>query len=417
MSKLMNEAEQEAKPSESFFKGNAAPIAFSAAIKSLGGFVGVYLPYYFVQIGGNTPTLGLLTFAAALVQLLFLTIGGFIADNYGRRRIIVSVAFFGVIFPILYALVQDWRMFGLLTVFAATAAISSPATRATVVDSIPPEMRTTGIAALQVVSMLPSIISPTIGGWLIQQYGLENGFRMACIYAAVFAFVSAFPLLVLLRETLKSKVRIHARADSDFREAVLGQVKPSRLMLSRNLIFLLSCYGLVAFANGAVGQYYIFYALTVVGLTAFDWGAVVSLQLLLTCILRIPGGWFSDKFGKKNAMTVSLIATIPMILVFTFSQSFIQVVVSALLLVAAGIYYAPAHEALQADLTPRPFRGRVNAVWEMSNYFAAGLGALAGGLAFHALSPVVPFYIFAVAELVAAILLIGKVKEPEAKEV
>ncbi len=414
MSKLTSEAEQ-AKPSQFLFKGNAAAIALSAAIKSLGGFVGVYLPYYFVQIGGNTPTLGLLTFAAALVQLLFLPIGGFIADNYGRRRIIVSVAFFGVIFPIFYAVVQDWRIFGLLTVFAATVTISSPATRATVVDSIPPETRTTKIAALQVVSTLPSIISPTIGGWLIQQYGLEDGFRMACVYAAVFAFVSAFPVLMLLRETLKSKARTHD--DSDLRELVLSQVKPSRLTLSRNLIFLLSCFALVAFANGAVGQYYIFYALSVVGITALDWGTVVSLQLLLACILRIPGGWFSDKFGKKRAMTVSLLTTIPLILVFTLSQSFIQVVVSALLLVAAGIYYAPAYEALQADLTPRSFRGRVNALWEMSNYFAAGLGALAGGFAFSMLGSAAPFYIFAVAELLAAIVLISKVKEPEAKEV
>ena len=413
MSKLASEAEQ-AKPSQFLFKGNAAAIALSAAIKSLGGFVGVYLPYYFVQIGGNTPTLGLLTFAAAVVQLLFLPIGGFVADNYGRRRIIVSVAFFGVIFPIFYAIVQDWRIFGLLTVFAATVAVSSPATRATVVDSIPPETRTTGIAALQVVSTLPSIISPTIGGWLIQQYGLENGFRMACVYAAVFSFVSAFSLLMLLRETVKSKAR--TPAGSDLREAVLSQVQPSRLTLSRNLLSLLSCYALVAFANGAVGQYYIFYALNVVGITAFDWGTVVSLQLLLACILRIPGGWFSDKFGKKNAMMVSLLTTIPMILVFTLSQSFIQVVVSALLLIAAGIYYAPAHEALQADLTPRSFRGRVNALWEMSNCFAVGLGALAGGFAFQMLGSAVPFYIFAVAELLAAILLIGRVKEPEKKE-
>ncbi len=309
---------------------------------------------------------------------------------------------------------QDWRIFGLLTVLAATATVSSPAIRATVMDSIRPEVRTTGIAALQVVSTLPSIISPAIGGWLIQQYGLENGFRMACIYAAFFAFVSILPLLVLLKETLNSTKG--TRMASDLREFVFGQVNPSRLILSSNLRSLIFSYGLVAFANGAVGQYYIFYALSVVGITAFDWGTIVTFQLLLACILRIPGGWLSDRFGKKNAMMVSLVTTVPMILVFTLSQSFIQVVVSALLLVVAGIYYAPAYEALQADLTPRSFRGRVNALWDMSNYFAAGLGALVGGFAFQVLGPAVPFYIFAVAELLAAMLVASRVKEPEKKE-
>lgn len=150
-----------------FFNGNVSALALSSAIKALGGFVGVYLPLYFVQIGGNPAALGMLTFWASLVQLLFLSVGGMIADNYGRRRIIVLAALSGVVFPGLYALVQDWRVFGLLTVFAAIGAISSPATRATVADSIAPEKRTTGIAVLQVVSTLPSVISPSVGGWLI----------------------------------------------------------------------------------------------------------------------------------------------------------------------------------------------------------------------------------------------------------
>jgi MFS family permease len=398
-----------------FFSGNVSALALSSAIKALGGFVGVYLPLYFVQIGGNPTKLGLFTFAASLVQLLFLSIGGIIADNYGRRRIIVFAALSGVVFPALYALVQDWRMFGLLTVFAVVGAISSPATRATVVDSIPPEKRTAGIAGLQVVSTLPSVISPSIGGWLMQRYGLENGFRMGCVYAAVFALISMAPLLVLLKETLR--FRNAENNGSILRNAVYGLVKPSLSGLPQSLKVLMVSYALVAFANGAVSQYYILYASRVVEITAFDWGIVVSLQFLLASVLKIPGGWLSDRFGKRKAMTVSLLTTIPMILVFTLSQSFTQVVVSSLLLVAAGIYYAPAHEALQADLTPRSMRGRINALWDQSSAVAVGLGALVGGFAFEAVGPAVPFYVFALAELGAVILLITMVKEPQAKEV
>lgn len=77
---------------------------FERSYQVLGGFVGVFLPYYFVQIGGNTPTLGVLTFAASLVQLFFLPIGGLMADNYGRRGIIVSVAFLVLFFQSLMLL-------------------------------------------------------------------------------------------------------------------------------------------------------------------------------------------------------------------------------------------------------------------------------------------------------------------------
>jgi predicted MFS family arabinose efflux permease len=106
-----------------------------------------------------------------------------------------------------------------------------------------------------------------------------------------------------------------------------------------------------------------------------------------------------------------------MILIFTLTQSFLQVAVSALLLVAAGIYYAPAHEALQADLTPGSTRGRISALWDQSSAIALGVGALVGGFAFESLGSAVPFYIFALAEFGALIMLITMVKEPQVREV
>ncbi len=415
MSEVTATAQLEKKQNSSIFSGNTSVIALSSAIRALSGFVGVYLPLYFVQIGGDTTMLGLFTLAASLTQLLYLPIGGIIADGYGRRKIIVSMAFIGALFPISYAFAQDWHVFGLLTVIAAVGAVSSPATKAVIVDSIPPEKRTTGITAIQVISALPSVIAPTLGGWIVLQHGLENGFRIACMYAAVLAFLSVLPLFLLLKETLEPKGL--RKTDSSLCDDLLVLTRSSFWKkLPSSLKALIMSYALVAFANGAVAQYYILYASSVVGLTPFDWGAVVSLQLLAACILRIPGGWLSDKFGKKKIMTASLLTTVPMILMFTLSQSFIQIAIAALLLVTTGIYYAPAHEALQADLTPRSMRGRINAVWDMSSYFALGLGALLGGFAYQTLGPAVPFYIFAGVELVAALLLISKVKEPEIRE-
>jgi MFS family permease len=238
---------------------------------------------------------------------------------------------------------------------------------------------------------------------------------MGCVYAAVLAFIATIPLLVLLKETVRPKSS--ENAGLALRNAAYGLVKPSLSGMSSSLKVLMMSYALVAFANGAVSQYYIMYASRVAEITAFDWGVIVSLQFLLANVLKIPGGWLSDRFGKKKVMMISLLTTIPMILVFTLSQSFIQVAVSALLLVAAGIYYAPAHEALQADLTPRSMRGRISALWDQSNAIAVGLGALIGGFTFEALGPAVPFYFFALAELGAATLLITMVKEPQLREV
>ncbi len=376
--------------------------------------MGVYIPRYFVQIGGDPLSLGLLGSAAILIQFFTLSLGGFLADYYGRKKVIVFATFYGVFFPLLYALVQDWRVFGALTLLATVGTVANPAVHATVVDSLSPGKRSLGIASIQVVSSLPMVISPLIGGWLIENHGLENGFRMACVYAAAFSFLSAIPVFVYLRETLHSRV-VEAQY-SRWRDAFFGFRKLSASTLPRNLKVLIMSYALVMFANGSVAQYYILYASGVVGLKELDWGLVVSLQFLLATALKIPGGWVSDRFGKRKLMVVSLLTTVPTILLFTFSRSLIQVMVVALLLVATGLYYAPAYEALQADLTPRSMRGRITALWDMSSYFSAAIGALIGGFLFQAVGPAVPFYVFAVAELGAALLLIKMVKEPEAKE-
>jgi len=377
--------------------------------------VGVYIPLYFIHIGGDPLTLGLLASAASLIQFFTLPIGGFLADYYSRRRVIVFAAFYGVFFPLLYVVVQDWRLFGALTVLATIGTIASPAFHATVADSIPLEKRTMGIAYLQVVSSLPSAISPLIGGWLIKNNGLENGFRMACIYAAALTFISAIPIFVFLKETLH--LRVVDKPNFPLQDALFSFTKLSARTLPGSLKVLMVSYALVMFSNGAVAQYYILYASSVVGLTAFDWGIVVSLQFLLASALKIPGGWLSDRFGKRKIMIISLLTTAPIIILFTLSRSLIQVMVAALLLVAAGIYYAPAHEALQADLTPKSMRGRITALWDMSNAVSAALGALVGGFTFQAIDPAVPFYVFAVTELGAALLLIRMVKETERKEV
>ncbi len=405
---------QENRDSSGFFRGNIAVIAFSNAIRLVGSFAGVFVPLYFVQIGGNALTLGLLASASSIVQFFILAIGGFIADFYGRRRILVFAAFYSVFFPLLYAVVRDWRVFGVLTLLSALGSIASPAVHATIADSIPPKDRTIGIANLQVVSSLPSVVSPTLGGWLIQTYGLEEGFKLGCVYASVFTFISALPLFTALKETLATKDT--ERVDPPLWNAFSDLARISLFQLPSSIRFLFVSYGLVVFANAAVAQYYILYASGVAGLSALDWGAVVSLQFLLASVLKIPGGWLSERFGKRRTMIISLLFTVPMILLFTMSRSLIQVIATALLLVAAGIYYAPAHEALQADLTTRSMRGRVTALWDMGNAVSAAAGGLIGGLTFQFVGPAVPFYVFAVAELIAAILLIMTVKEPEQRE-
>jgi len=403
------------RQAKGFYRGNIAVIASSSATRSFGtGIISTYVSLYFVSIGGDPISLGLMTSIASVVQCFVLFLGGFISDHYGRRRIMVLAAFYSVLFPVLYAIIQDWRIFIASTIIAAFGAVSSPAFHAIVADSIPPERRTTGIASLQVVSSLPVIFAPLIGGWLIKTYGLIDGFRLASVYTAVTALASALIIFFFLKETMLNRVGRKPRLLSN---DVLRDFTKRLRQLPSSLRTLLISYALVVFANGLVGQYYILYATRIIGLTELDWGIIVSLQFLLANVLRIPGGWVSDKIGKRKVMAISVLTCAPCTIIFVLSQSFLQTAIAALLLITTGIYYAPAHEALQADLTPKAVRGRVTALWDISNAISAALGILIGGYLFQTVNPATPFYLFTAIELVAAILIMGAVREPTEKEV
>jgi len=354
-----------------------------------------------------------MTAMASLIGFVMFLLGGIIADYYGRRRIMVLTAFCSIFFPLLYAVIQDWRLFAALSVLGAFGSISIPASHVLVVDSLQPEKRTTGIASLQVTSSLPGTVAPIMGGWLIQNYGVLDGFRLACLYTAATSFISAFILLLFLKETLRPNLI----GKSDF--SILGKLKdikkfshpiptsPKALMLS---------YALIAFANATVGPYYLLYATNIIGLTPMEWALIASLQFL-GATLKVPGGWLSDKFGKRKIMILSALTCAPFTILFAVSRSFFQALTASILLIVTGIHFAPAYQALQADLTPRTTRGRIMSLWQVSSSLSTASGTLLGGFLFQTVDPTLPFYLFTAAELIGAFFLISFVREPERKEI
>jgi MFS family permease len=399
----------------SFLRGNISVLAVSGAFTSLGtGAMGFFMPEYFQRLGGNTLILGLMGFAVLIIQLFMYLVGGLVADYHGRKKLIVLTAFYGAVFPLLYAVLQDWHLFVVISIIAAFGSLSVPATQVIIADSAPPEKRARGISITQVVSSVPLVVTPLVWGWLINTLGWLEGFKIGCIYSIATAIVSAFILLFFLKETMKTKTTENSRQTGLSLRLSLSEAKRH---MSHSLTALMTAFCLVAFASAAVGNYYIIYATEVIGLPAFEWSFILSFQILSAIVLKIPGAWVADKFGKKKVLAISAISCAPLTVIFTFSSSFIAVLAVMILLVVAGIYYDPVHQALQADLTPRAVRGRIIMIWSIGSAVASATGGFVGGLLYYAVTPATPFFVFTIAELMAAVLLIAAVKEPKEKEV
>ena len=152
--------------------------------------VGLYLyfylqPLYITQLGATPEQVGLaLGIGTFVVTFLYAPIGLW-ADRYGRKQVMVLGWGIGTLATFAMALAPDWRWFipGLagytLSNFGVAVLYGYIST------SAPPERRGEAFATVTSVISLGSIISPAIGGWLGEEYGLRTVYFVAAlIYTA-----------------------------------------------------------------------------------------------------------------------------------------------------------------------------------------------------------------------------------------
>lgn len=108
MKETISAKNQQSQSGLSFLHGNIAVIAVSSAVRGFGGgLIGAYVSLYFIELGGSPSTLGLMTALASVIGSAMFVLGGIVADYYGRRRTMVMSAFYGIFFPLLYAVIQS----------------------------------------------------------------------------------------------------------------------------------------------------------------------------------------------------------------------------------------------------------------------------------------------------------------------
>src|SRR4030095_6545694 len=103
-------------------------------------------------------------------------------DHWGQRR---SLLLFNALSLAGYVLVLVWQHWLALILgaflFLACSALSLPATFAVVATSLDRRQHTMGVGVQSMIRRVPMMIGPLIGGWLITQYGWEQGVRLALV--------------------------------------------------------------------------------------------------------------------------------------------------------------------------------------------------------------------------------------------
>ena len=187
-----------------FLKGNLLVLVISFMFfRSSIGLTSSFYPLYLRGLGASPFVIGMIGSIGSFFMGVIRIPGGFIADFYGRKKIIVTFTFFVGLSFLFYALAPDWRFIVIGSIINNLSFIYLPALEALEADSIPENIRGVGYAASQKLPQITNVFAPLVTITLIDSLGLIKGVRIAYLLAALFAIIAGSIRHLYLVETLE----------------------------------------------------------------------------------------------------------------------------------------------------------------------------------------------------------------------
>ncbi|MCG7337656.1 multidrug efflux MFS transporter NorA [Sporosarcina sp. ACRSM] len=217
-------------------------LLFNLFIAFMGiGLVIPVLPTLMNELGIGGKTIGYLTAAFAITQLIFSPIAGKAVDKVGRKVILVIGLFIFGFSEFLFGLGKDlWVLFISRLLGGVSAAFIMPAVTAYIADITTPQNRAKALGYMSAAISTGFIIGPGIGGFLA-----EFGTRMPFYFAGVLGTVAAILTIILIAEPERA-----SQSNEQNSEAQKGfrRIFKPKYFIAFILIFIAS-FGLAAFES------------------------------------------------------------------------------------------------------------------------------------------------------------------------
>jgi MFS family permease len=278
---------------------------------------GVIWQPFVLSLGASMPTLGLLNSLggmSGIVTTLVQPLGGWFADRLGRKPFIVAsslaiIAAYGLF--AMAGVLNVWTLLTLGVIFLGVSALSRPATSSMTAESVRAEQHGSAFSLMLVVSMVPGIIAPTLGGWVADRLG----------------YVSIFPIALTLEAIVLALVWLYLRETSTLNGSGVSWHEASRALLHS----IVPPKGLTGFFCASAADSFswgmgwgLLYGMVSEALhfSAEQLGIMSSVMSLAWAVTQMPIGRYIDKHGTKAMMIFSEALGIPLMLVWSTQTRF-----------------------------------------------------------------------------------------------
>jgi len=262
-----------------------------------------FAPKYIETLGGGIFIIGLFDALQTFLGAVYAYPGGWLTDHWGQRK---SLLLFSLISIAGYILVLVWQSWLALLLgsflFLAWSALSLPATLSVIATSLQSHRHTMGVGVQSMIRRVPMMLGPLIGGWLLTRFGWTDGVRYALALCIAMSLLTlAFQWFMF--EPDGEKISAENKNSSATTISFIGVVKtftpPLRELLVSDI--------LIRFCERIPYAFVILWAMDSGGVTAQQFGYLVTFEMVTAMLCYIPVAHLADKYGRRPFVLITFV--------------------------------------------------------------------------------------------------------------
>jgi MFS family permease len=394
-----------------FIQGNLLVLIMSSMFFRFSFHVsGTFRSLYLRELGASPFMLGVMDAVASVMMIVIRIPGAYIADRFGRVKLIGVFSFVWVASFLAIALAPDWRWALLGIMISNLSELYTPAREALEADSIPANRRGMGFVSLWTIPSIITLIAPGLAGYLVDRYDLLLGNRIVFVIAATSAAVASSIRILYLKETLQDPEKFNWREiGSVFRESIRSLLEVPRLV-SAELRVLILVFMITSVQDSINRTYSSLYVYDVIGVQGFEYSMASTAWLIASLLAAFPAGKTIEKIGKRKSIILAYCVSLPLDLLWINIRGYTPLLMINTIYGASFSLFS-AYHALQADLVPRETRGRILGTIGIIRVLIMMFSAPIGGLLYE-YKPVYPFLLNILMTVFIVTIFVFKIKEP-----
>lgn len=363
-----------------------------------------YQTLYFTALGASPFAVGLLVAYGTGVTVVALLLGGYAADVWGRRRVVITFGWVSVVSAFVFCVVSTPVLVIVPLSLASVASFYSPAFNSIMMDTIDPSDRIRGFAVFSAINTVPSVFAPSIGGFLIGMFGATPGLRLCYLGSGLFGIVGMTVRTLKLEETYAGEAVASKSFFSYIRDPFvegIAAIRKSGSVVKKLLVYVT----LAGIGTGLTSPYVSIYVVDYLKINALSYSLVVDLAGATTVCLLLAVIFLIQRLGSKRSILLSSVAAPVSNVMFVQAKTMDELFEWGVTGAVSTALQSTSLSTMQAEAIEQRNRGKTLAMFSILPTLVSLPSQVLAGFLYTAASPVVPFVVATVPFALAAIVL------------